>query len=285
VRQSSRLVDTLHYSQKMKYFSLVVLLFVSGCCADGAGHHHGKHAHGAHHEHHAHGAHEKDALEANVVHAHGERGNHAHGAHGNHAHGDLVDHSHTKNPVVRQHGPALRGQKRQVQAQQARPARPARQPLLPAPVKRQSQQIRPLIPSRRQVSNTLRNILSRRPLIDLSRVPNIRNNIINNRIPFLNSSNQSKRRSQNKPGRLLGGSLKNRLNVPKIAYLKAEQIPGFQKFELHDVIRAREGTQIFDGRKPDVIHYVESPNTEKDAILDKIDVRTPQDVNIVADKS
>ena len=77
---------------------------MSGCCADGAGHHHDKHAHGAHHEHHAHGAHEKDALEANVVHAHGERGNHAHGAHGNHAHGDLVDHSHTKNPVVRQHG-------------------------------------------------------------------------------------------------------------------------------------------------------------------------------------
>ena len=26
-------------------------------------------------------------------------------------------------------------------------------------------------------------------------------------------------------------------HLPKIAYLKAEQIPGFQKFQLHEVIR------------------------------------------------
>lgn len=72
--------------------------------------------------------------------------------------------------------------------------------------------------------------------------------------------------------------------VPKIAYLQAEQIPGFEKFELHEVIRAREGTQIFDGRKPDVIHYVSSPDVGQDDIVEKIDVRTPSDVTISAEK-
>jgi len=63
--------------------------------------------------------------------------------------------------------------------------------------------------------------------------------------------------------------------LPKIAYLNAEQIPGFEKFHLHEVIRAREGTEIFDGRKPDVIHYVNSPDVGQPNLIEKIDVRTP----------
>ncbi|XP_023333441.1 uncharacterized protein LOC111705202 [Eurytemora carolleeae] len=72
-------------------------------------------------------------------------------------------------------------------------------------------------------------------------------------------------------------------HLPKIAYLKAEQIPGFQKFQLHEVIREREGTQIFKaGEKPDVIHYVSSPDTAQSNLVEKLDVRTPSDVSIPA---
>merc|ERR1711962_455884 len=99
----------------------------------------------------------------------------------------------------------------------------------------------------------------------------------------------SRRRSQN-AGRLTNNHLHRApvgkpAPVPKIAYLQAEQIPGFQKFELHEVIRAREGTQIFDGRKPDVIHYVNSPDVGQDDVIEKIDVRTPSDVTITAEKT
>jgi len=77
--------------------------------------------------------------------------------------------------------------------------------------------------------------------------------------------------------------LRNFVNVPKIAYLNAEQIPGFEKFHLHEVIRAREGTEIFDGRKPDVIHYVNSPDVGQQNLIEKIDVRTPTLVEIEAE--
>ena len=47
--------------------------------------------------------------------------------------------------------------------------------------------------------------------------------------------------------------------------------------------REREGTQIFKaGEKPDVIHYVSSPDTAQDNLVEKLDVRTPSDVSIPA---
>ena len=46
--------------------------------------------------------------------------------------------------------------------------------------------------------------------------------------------------------------------------------------------RRREGTEIFDGRKPDVIHYIESPNIlyKKENYAYLIDERSP-DTKIV----
>jgi hypothetical protein len=66
-----------------------------------------------------------------------------------------------------------------------------------------------------------------------------------------------------------------------IQFLKAEQIHGYSKFELHDVIRAREGTEIFEeGEKPDVLHYVSSPEVGNIDLTDKIDERTPAKASI-----
>jgi len=249
----------------MGYLSTLVLFsLLAGAFSDKSGGHH-------HHHHHADHAHHGD-----------HHGVHKHSGHPN---ADLHNehHDHPKQGTLGFVGQraveASRGLSKQKRL-------PPRKPLFNPPTvknlpsNRQFQQVRPqIIPSRRQVSNTLRNILRRRPLIDLSRVPSIRNNIINQRNPFLGNT-KSKRRSQES-----AGLRNNRIYVPTIANLKAEKIPGFQKFELHDAIRAREGTEIFEeGRKPDVIHYVSSPNTEnKDALIEKIDVRTPQDVNIKAE--
>jgi len=79
-------------------------------------------------------------------------------------------------------------------------------------------------------------------------------------------------RSQNLPTRLLKGRpsklRRPHPRIPNFAYLPAELLPGYETFKLHEVIRKQEGTQIFDGRKPDVIHYVDSPEiqtTEKPA--------------------
>ena len=45
--------------------------------------------------------------------------------------------------------------------------------------------------------------------------------------------------------------------------------------------RAREGTEIFEkGDKPDVIHYVNSPEVGNIDLTDKIDERTPVKVAI-----
>ena len=48
------------------------------------------------------------------------------------------------------------------------------------------------------------------------------------------------------------------------------------------MFRRREGTEIFDGRKPDVIHYIESPNIlyKKENYAYLIDERSP-DTKIV----
>jgi len=41
-------------------------------------------------------------------------------------------------------------------------------------------------------------------------------------------------------------------------FLQAQQVPGFQKNQ-HEAIRKQEGTQIFEGWYPEVIHYVVPP--------------------------
>lgn len=61
--------------------------------------------------------------------------------------------------------------------------------------------------------------------------------------------------------------------LPAEAFLRARQVPGYQKtghqairwttgFERHGphrLSREKEGLEIFEGRKPDVIHYVSPP--------------------------
>ena len=49
--------------------------------------------------------------------------------------------------------------------------------------------------------------------------------------------------------------------------------------------RRREGTEIFEGRKPDVIHYIESPDflAKTDDYGEAIDERSPV-TRIVAEK-
>jgi len=80
----------------------------------------------------------------------------------------------------------------------------------------------------------------------------------------------------------LTGRKRNLAKLPKIAYVSAEKIPGYQKFQLHEVIRRREGTEIFDDHKPDVIHYVDAPDAKQDNIAAKIDERTPNNIEIDA---
>ena len=64
-----------------------------------------------------------------------------------------------------------------------------------------------------------------------------------------------------------------RLN--KFEHFKANQ--GYNTFKKHQQIRRREGTEIFDGRKPDIIHYIESPQLgSKLSYSSLIDERTPE---------
>jgi len=49
-------------------------------------------------------------------------------------------------------------------------------------------------------------------------------------------------------------------SISSLANTKAERIPGYETFKLHEVIRKNEGTRIYKaGEKPDVIQYVEGP--------------------------
>ena len=52
------------------------------------------------------------------------------------------------------------------------------------------------------------------------------------------------------------------------------------------VPRRREGTEIFDGRKPDVIHYIQSPNilSRNENYANLIDERNPGS-SIVTDEN
>jgi len=72
--------------------------------------------------------------------------------------------------------------------------------------------------------------------------------------------------------------------IPKIAYQEASQIPGYETFQLHEVIRKREGTEIFEGgRKPDVIRIVKPPIIKSTTdFSDKIDERSLNKVDIPA---
>ena len=64
-----------------------------------------------------------------------------------------------------------------------------------------------------------------------------------------------------------------RLN--KFEHFKANQ--GFNTSKKHQQIRRREGTEIFEGRKPDIIHYIESPQLgTKVSYSGLIDERTPK---------
>merc|ERR1712002_88550 len=71
--------------------------------------------------------------------------------------------------------------------------------------------------------------------------------------------------------------------LPRIAYLQANQIPGYQTFQLHHAIRKQEGLEIFEnGRKPDVIHIVDPPTIlSTEDFSDRIDERTAR-VSIAA---
>ena len=55
----------------------------------------------------------------------------------------------------------------------------------------------------------------------------------------------------------------------------------------HQQIRRREGTEIFDGRKPDIMHYVEPPQLEQQRrnYAGLIDERTPSVTEIVRESS
>ena len=55
----------------------------------------------------------------------------------------------------------------------------------------------------------------------------------------------------------------------------------------HQQIRRREGTEIFDGRKPDIIHYVEAPQLgqQRRNYAGLIDERTPSVTKIVRESS
>jgi len=61
----------------------------------------------------------------------------------------------------------------------------------------------------------------------------------------------------------------------KFEHFKANQ--GFNTSKKHQQIRRREGTEIFEGRKPDIIHYIESPQLgSKVSYSGLIDERTPK---------
>ena len=54
----------------------------------------------------------------------------------------------------------------------------------------------------------------------------------------------------------------------------------------HQQIRRREGTEIFEGRKPDIMHYVEAPQLgHRRDYAGLIDERTPSVTNIVRESS
>jgi len=74
--------------------------------------------------------------------------------------------------------------------------------------------------------------------------------------------------------------------IPKIANQEASQIPGYETFQLHEVIRKREGTEIFEaGRKPDVIRILEPPTIKSTRdFSDKIDERSLGKVEIPAEE-
>merc|ERR1712027_159756 len=57
-----------------------------------------------------------------------------------------------------------------------------------------------------------------------------------------------------------------------------------RQLRLHQQIRRREGTEIFEGRKPDVIHYIEPPQiVNKKQYSSLIDERTPAATKIVSE--
>lgn len=57
-------------------------------------------------------------------------------------------------------------------------------------------------------------------------------------------------------------------------FLQAQQVPGFQTNQ-HEAIRKQEGTQIFEGWYPEVIHYVAPPKIKStDDFASRIEARS-----------
>jgi len=187
--------------------------------------------------------------------------------------GDGAGHHHgAHHGVHHKHAPGAPA----VQRKPLHPQQPLqKRPPAPRPLQRRVLPASPLKTLRKRITNLPH--LRQPNLPDLSRSP-----LAN----LLRSSplNGAVRRSQKNANRnsLKGGPKRRRPSKKNpIQYLKAEQIPGYAKFELHDVIRAREGTEIFeDGEKPDVLHYINTPEVGNIDLTDKIDERTPAKVNI-----
>merc|ERR1719400_2629764 len=62
-------------------------------------------------------------------------------------------------------------------------------------------------------------------------------------------------------------------------FLQAQQVPGFQTNQ-HEAIRKQEGTQIFEGWYPEVMHYVAPPKIKStDDFGSRIEARSARNAN------
>jgi len=62
-------------------------------------------------------------------------------------------------------------------------------------------------------------------------------------------------------------------------FLQAQQVPGFQTNQ-HEAIRKQEGTQIFEGWYPEVMHYVAPPKIKStDDFASRIEARSARGAN------